>query len=120
MQVLYLVFILLCSTSLNAHANAHIPKKDLEGASDIEFLGRYDGSYIIAFQKKNFDRFILPTGRLKPCPNERDAHNNILFKPGKSLTIMGEHKRIVYLCPETVFPLEVLYNYKEQIRKEGG
>ena len=120
MQIFYLVLILLFSTCLNALGDAHIPKKDLQGASDIGFLGRYDGSYIIAFQTKNFDRFILPTGRLKPHPNERDSHNNIVFKPEKSITITGTHKRIVYLCPKTVYPLEVLYNYKEQIIKEGG
>ncbi len=118
--IITIMIVSLLFMYVQVYADASLPHKDVKGAADIDFLGRYQGSYIVAFQKKGFDRFILPTGKLKAFPKERDSHNNILFKPEKSMTIMGQHTRLVYLLPEGVTPLEIVYDYRDKIKEEGG
>jgi len=100
--------------------DASIPTKDIKGAKDLPFLGRYEGSKIVAYQHKKYDRFILPLGELKAVEGKRDGHNNIYFAPEKSNKLEGEHTRLVYLLPAERSPLEVLKNYEDEITPKGG
>ena len=100
--------------------DASIPTADLKGAKDLPYLARYEGSKIVAFQHKRFDRFVLPLAALKAVESKRDSHNNIFFSPEKSQTLEGEHTRLVYLLPAERTPLEVLMNYEDEITAKGG
>jgi len=100
--------------------NASIPTKDIKGAKDLPFLGRYEGSKIVAYQHKRYDRFILPLGELKAVKEKRDGHNNIYFSPKNSKKLEGEHTRLVYLLPAERTPLEVLKNYQDEVTSKGG
>ena len=106
--------------SVSAAADATIPDTDLKKASDTSLIGRYQGSKIVAYQHRSFDSVTLPTSPLVAQPGKRDAHNNIVFAPGKSREIEGEHTRIVYLIPADRSPLEVLRNYEQEITGKGG
>ena len=100
--------------------DASIPTKDIKGAKDLPFLGRYEGSKIVAYQHKKYDRFILPLGELKAVEGKRDGHNNTYFAPEKSNKLEGEHTRLVYLLPAERSPLEVLKNYEDEVTSKGG
>ncbi len=101
-------------------ADASIPASDLQGSKDPTYLKRYEGSTIIAYENKRFDRFVLPLAALKSVEGKRDGKNNIYFTPETSKKIEGEHTRLVYLLPEERTPLEVLKNYDYEITSNGG
>lgn len=101
-------------------ADASIPTSDLKGSKDLAYLKRYEGSMIIAYQHKRFDRFVLPLAALKADKGKRDGKNNIYFAPETSKALEGEHTRLVYLLPPERTPLEVLKNYEEEILSRGG
>ena len=100
--------------------DASIPTKDIKGAKDLPYLGRYEGSKIVAYQHNRYDRFILPLAPLKADAGKRDGHNNIYFAPEKSKKLEGEHTRLVYLTPAERTPLEVLKNYEDEVASKGG
>ncbi|MFA7028648.1 MAG: DUF4892 domain-containing protein [Sulfurovum sp.] len=101
-------------------ADASIPASDLKGSKDLAYLKRYEGSMIIAYQHKRFDRFVLPLAALKADKGKRDGKNNIYFAPETSKVLEGEHTRLVYLLPPERTPLEVLKNNEEEILSRGG
>ena len=101
-------------------ADATIPSKDIKGAKDLSYLGRYEGSKIVAYQHKRYDRFMLPLAALKADEGKRDRYNNTYFAPQKSKKLEGEHTRIVYILPAERTPLEVLKNYEDEVTSKGG
>ena len=64
--------IAICSTVAYAQKDS-IPTADIKGSQDSSLLKRYDGSFIVAYDRKSFDEFTLPLSPLEPlCPrNER-------------------------------------------------
>ena len=114
------LFSLLFSTS--ALADATLPKADLAGAKDSPLIGRFAGSFIVSYQKMDFDELKLPLGPLKPSANKdaRDAHNNIVFEPVKSKPLEGRRTRLVYVLPENVAPLQAIRNYQNDAVSKGG
>lgn len=100
--------------------DASIPSKDIKGAKDLSYMGRYEGSKIVAYQHKRYDRFILPLAALKADEGKRDGHNNTYFAPQKSKKLEGEHTRIVYILPSDRTPLEVLKNYEDEVTSKEG
>ena len=120
MKSLFLVLamgIIFIQTGL---ADASIPTSDLEGAKDSPYLGRYDGSKIVAYQQKSFDSFILPLAPLMKISGKFDSSNNIYFFPQKYKKLEGSHTRLVYLLPEGRTSLEVSKNYEKEITAKGG
>jgi outer membrane protein OmpA-like peptidoglycan-associated protein len=104
-----------------ALANATIPSTDKKGARDNPLLKRYEGSFIVAFEHKSFDEFILPLSRLEQLPGDKkDSHNNRAYEPKQKQTLEGERTRIVYIMPADRSPLEVVRNYQEEIEAKGG
>jgi outer membrane protein OmpA-like peptidoglycan-associated protein len=97
------------------------PTTDVTGSKDSPVLKRYDGSFIVAYDRKSFDEFTLPLSPLEPVvPEKRGAHNNRVFEPKKRQALEGTHTRIVYLVPAERSTLEVLRNYQDEIKSKGG
>ena len=114
---------ILLSLSLvhSVFADATIPTDDKTGAKDNALLKRYEGSFIVAYEKKSFDEFVLPLSKLELAPDDRrDSHNNRIYEPRQKKDLEGERTRIVYLIPADRSPLEVVRNYQEEVEGKGG
>lgn len=104
-----------------AHADATIPTKDIAGAKDNALLKRYEGSFIVSYERLAFTDFKLPLSKLvKGDDGARDRMNNRVFKPAKELEVEGARTRIAYLMPANRSPLEVLRNYQDVVKAAGG
>ena len=103
-------------------ADASIPNADLKGARDTSLVGRYQGSFIVSYDRREFDELTLPLSPLVAAEDkdQRDAHNNRVFAPQEKKTVEGTYTRLVYLMPDQVSPLEVVRNYQEEIEGKGG
>ena len=103
-----------------AFADATIPTGDKEGSKDNPLLKRYEGSFIVSYVYKAFDEFTLPLSELAPVKDKTDIHNNQYYEPKKKKVLEGAYTRLVYLEPGGRSPLEVLRNYQEEIKRNGG
>ena len=105
-----------------ALADATVPKADIAGAKDSPLVGRFAGSFIVSYDRKDFDELKLPLAALKPLADKskRDAHNNMVFEPEKSRVLEGKRTRLVYLLPENVAPLQAVRNYQNEIAGKEG
>lgn len=115
--------VLFCCLLLTgfAFAEATIPQADKKGSKDNPLLKRYEGSLIVAYERKSFDEFVLPLSPLTQLPGEKkDIHNNFAYEPKQKKNLEGERTRIVYLTPPERSPLEVLRNYQQEIEGKGG
>jgi OmpA-OmpF porin, OOP family len=101
-------------------AEAAIPKSDKPGSKDSPLLQRYHGSFIVAYEYKAFDEFVLPLSKIEQIPGRKDRLTNYVYEPKKKLAVEGPYTRLVYLIPEGRSPLEVLRNYQDEIRRGGG
>jgi OOP family OmpA-OmpF porin len=91
-----------------AQADATIPTKDIAGARDNALLKRYDGSFIVSYERLAFTDFTVPLSKLeKTGDSDRDRMNNQVYKPQKLLEVEGARTRITYLLPANRSPLEV-------------
>jgi OmpA-OmpF porin, OOP family len=115
-------WILLCSLTLAGFlfADAEIPNADKKGAKDNSLLKRYEGSFIVAYEHKSFDEFVLPLSPLVQLPDKKDTHNNYAYEPKQKKNLEGERTRLVYLIPPDRSPLEVVRNYQQEIEAKGG
>jgi OOP family OmpA-OmpF porin len=111
---------LLMSGTAAAALTAVVPNADKKGAKDSPLLKRYEGSFIVAHERKAFAEFVLPLSKLQPVKDERTAQNNQRFEPATKKLLEGPTTRIVYLIPADRTPLEVIRNYEEEIKKAGG
>lgn len=100
-------------------ADATIPTKDIAGARDNPLLKRYDGSFIVSYERLAFTDFKLPTAKLERT-DTLDRSNNYVFKPKTELEVEGARSRIAYLLPAGRSPLEVLRNYQDDVQAAGG
>jgi outer membrane protein OmpA-like peptidoglycan-associated protein len=104
-----------------AFADAKIPTQDLKGSADPAGLGRYEGSFIVEYQKGAYDEVTLPLSILEEVkPEQRDTKNNMVYAPKQKLDLEGKLTRTVYLLPEGRTPLEVLRNYQQMVTDKGG
>jgi OOP family OmpA-OmpF porin len=108
--------------SASALADATIPTADIEGASDNALLKRYEGSFIVSFERQDYTDFEIPASALKPSadPDARDAMNNMVFEPETEIEVEGTLTRLAYVLPEDRSPLEVLRNYQDVVEEGGG
>jgi OOP family OmpA-OmpF porin len=102
-----------------ALADATIPTKDSPGSRDNPILKRYDGSFIVSYERVAFTDFKVPLSALEPV-DKRDSSNNVLHLPKQEKEIEGARTRLVYLLPDERSPLEVLRNYQDEIGAAGG
>lgn len=82
---------------------------DVPGSRDNPLLKRYDGSEIIGYDYRGFDRFHLITGPLKSYD----------LPPDPSTKVTGRHTRILYVAPPERSPLEVFHNYALELEQDG-
>ncbi|WEK50236.1 MAG: OmpA family protein [Candidatus Kaistia colombiensis] len=114
--------IVLSSSTALSHADATLPKKDISGAEDNPLVKRYEGSFIVSYEKSAFTDFTVPLSPLKasPDPDSRDKNNNRVFSPEKKTEVEGALSRVAYVLPEGRSPLEVLRNYQDIVEAAGG
>jgi outer membrane protein OmpA-like peptidoglycan-associated protein len=104
-----------------ASADAVIPTRDIAGARDNALLKRYDGSFIVSYERLAFTDFKVPLSSLeKADDDQRDRMNNRVFKPKEEIEVEGARTRIAYLLPAGRSPLEVLRNYQDVVKEAGG
>jgi OOP family OmpA-OmpF porin len=102
-------------------AEATIPTKDIPNARDNVLLKRYDGSFIVSYERLAFTDLTIPLSKLeKAGESERDRMNNQIYKPKQALEVEGARTRIAYLLPANRSPLEVLRNYQDVVKSAGG
>ena len=100
---------------------ATIPSADRKGSKDSPLLKRYEGSFIVAYERKSFGELTLPLSPLLQVePEKRTQQNNRIFEPKTKLALEGPYTRIAYLLPADRSPLEVLRNYQDEIKSKGG
>ncbi|MBY0613779.1 MAG: OmpA family protein [Beijerinckiaceae bacterium] len=103
-----------------ARADATVPTKDITGARDNLVLKRYEGSFIVSYQRSAFNDFKIPLSKLELVPDKRDVMNNRLFAPKEQKELEGPLTRLAYVMPADRSPLEVLRNYQDEITNAGG
>ena len=87
---------------------ADVPLRDLAGAKDPPYVGRFAGSSIVGYDEVAYDAAVFPmSSELK---SERFA---------KSQTVEGKITRVAYLAPYGKSRLEVQRNYQEALTKAG-
>ncbi len=97
-----------------ALADTTIPTADKKGSTDNPLLQRYEGSFIVAYERQDFGEFTLPLSRLEPVKDKKAGNNNRAHEPKDKKTLEGPYTRLVYLVPEKRSPLEVLRNYQPE------
>lgn len=115
-----LLALLLLLFPLSVLADASNPTQDEPGSRDLSFLKRYEGSYIVNYEQKAFDQIRFPLSPLLKVPDQSDSQNNYVVKPKKSVVAEGRYTRLIYVAPEGRSTLEVLRNYIDEIRSQGG
>ena len=95
-------------------ALAQLP--DLKGSKDHPMVSRYAGSFIIGYDFRKFDEFVLPLGPLKGNPHDPAGSS---FEPVKSQRLEGRATRILYVAPQDRSPLEIVRNYELELKKNG-
>ena len=115
-----LTFFVAVLVPLFAFPDAVIPTEDIEGASDTDVIGRFEGSFIIDYKHSDFDEISVPLAPLERVPGEKDSRNNSVHRAPETLDLEGSRTRIVYLMPAGVSPLQVLRNYQGVVESNGG
>ena len=116
---LLLAALLVLAAPVLAYAEATIPTKDIAGAKDSPLIKRYDGSFIVSYERLAFTDFKVPLSPLE-ATDGRDRMNNQLFLPKKAAEVEGARTRIAYLLPADRSPLEVQRNYEDVVKAAGG
>jgi OmpA-OmpF porin, OOP family len=99
---------------------ASIPTADRKGSKDSPLLKRYEGSFIVAYERKSFGELTLPLSPLVLVPDKQTQQNNHLHEPKNKKPLEGSYTRIAYLVPAERSPLEVLRNYQDEVKSKGG
>jgi OmpA-OmpF porin, OOP family len=110
----------LCAS--HAKSDATEPSADLPGASDPIGIARFDGSKIIAYERKAYDEFVFATGPLVASadPDARDSMGNQVFEFKTKQTLEGARTRLIYLLPAERSPLEALRGYEQSLAAMGA
>ena len=112
--------LLLLASVTATQADETIPNTDIANARDNPLLKRYDGSFIVSYERLAFTDFKVPLSKLEKAGDTRDRMNNQVYKPAKELEVEGARTRIAYILPANRSPLEVLRNYQDVVKATGG
>ena len=113
--------VLLCLLfATTAWADATEPTRDIAGSKDPAWLKRYEGSFIVSYEQRNFDAVKFPASPLERVPDQSDQYNNYLHRAKKTRAVEGEYTRLLYIAPKERSPLEVLRNYLDLVEEGGG
>jgi OOP family OmpA-OmpF porin len=105
-----------------ALADATEPTADIDGAKDSTLVKRYEGSFIVSYERFSYTDFRIPLSPLKPVADAdaRDQMNNRVYAPDKVIEAEGALTRLAYVLPPERSPLEVLRNYQDVIEAAKG
>jgi len=110
-----------CVSLAPALADATIPTKDVANARDSALLKRYEGSFIVSYDRQAFTDFKIPLSTLEKVEGDkRDRWNNRVIQPKQERELEGARTRIAYLVPADRSPLEVLRNYEDEVKAADG
>ncbi|HKI49458.1 MAG TPA: DUF4892 domain-containing protein, partial [Desulfobacteria bacterium] len=82
---------------------------DVKGSQDDPLLSRYEGSFIIGYEKKQYSDFQL----FLSVPKAWDD------VPEKKIKVEGKHTRIIYVAPKDRSTLEVFRNYRQELKDKN-
>ena len=88
--------------------------RDVRGAADHPFTGRYEGSVLFAQTTKAFDEITLPAGPAQGRPYQRAEQ-----KFAATIQAQGRVTRSVYIAPAGRSSLEVTANFVEALTAKG-
>lgn len=113
---------LIALSAVPAYADATEPVADIDGAKDNALAKRYEGSFIVSYEKFSYTDFRVPLSPLKPSadPDARDKSNNRIYVPEKLVEVEGALTRLAYVLPPERSPLEVLRNYQDVVEAAKG
>ena len=104
-----------------ARADATVPTRDIAGAKDVASVKRYEGAFIVSYERKAFGELTLPLSPLEAMGGDkRDPMNNKIHAPKQKIELEGAITRLVYVLPQDRSPLEVLRNYETEAKAAGG
>ncbi len=102
------IVVLAVAFSTFASAAADAPLRDLPGAKDPPYVGRFAGSAIVGYGEIAYDEVQFP------LTNEVDNRHFV-----KAAKVEGKVTRVAYLAPTGKTRLEVQRNYQEALTKAG-
>ena len=102
---LILTGLFVCFVATTATAVAR--EQDVEGSKDHPLISRYPGSFIVAYDQKEFDEYELPVGKARADQTLNSQH------------LEGKITLIEYACPEGRTSLEIYRNYQMALQKGG-
>lgn len=115
------LFVAVSTTVVFAQPVASIPTADRKGSKDSPLLKRYEGSFIVAYERKSFAEFTLPLSPIeKVAPERLTQQRNRVHEPKNKRALEGAYTRIAYLLPAERSPLEVVRNYQDEIKSKAG
>lgn len=117
--ILAIAVVILQLAPAIARADATIPTADIPGASDLSWLGRFTGSFIVDYNQQQYGELSIPVSALVRT-DRTDSRNNHVYASPKQVDLEGRRIRIVYLMPPDRSSLEVLRNYEDAIKNAGG
>ena len=103
-----LVSFAVASSCVASAFAADAPLRDLPGAKDPPYVGRFAGSTIVGYGEQSFDQASFP------MTNEVSDGRFV-----KAQTVEGKITRVAYLAPAGKTRLEVQRNYQEALAKAG-
>jgi len=116
LKALLTVVIIFClAPNLVFAYEPKVPTKDKTGSNDYPGIKRYEGSVIVYYDHSRFNEFTFPLSKLI-----QDGKNRKIYLPAKKIDLKGRYARIVYIAPTNRSTLEVIENYKDEIKKQNG
>lgn len=92
-----------------------LAQTDAPGTRDHGMFKRYEGSWLLGYQVREFTDVVLPTGPLKV-----DYSNQAQpYSVERSVTLEGKYTRVLYVVPQRRSTLEVMRNYTEEFERKG-
>ena len=102
------LIVAVCTTVVLAQLPvATIPTADRKGSKDNPLLKRYEGSFIVAYERKSFGEFTLPLSPIELVRRKNGRNRTIgstnrrTRRPSKAV-----YTRLAYLLPAERSPLE--------------
>ena len=114
--------LVLVGSAAVALAEATVPTSDIDGSADNPIVKRYEGSFIVSYEKLAYTDITVPLSPLKESADEdaRDSSNNRVIEAEDAVDLEGALTRLAYVLPEDRSPLEVLRNYQDVVEEAGG
>lgn len=90
-----------------------LPSRDWNGAADHPIISRFTGAVITAYERKDYDEAVFPTGGYV-------KYDEQLAKSfANARTLEGKVTRIAYAAPQGKSTLEIFRNYEQALDRAG-